>query len=358
MSKKKRNKAKPHISPKGSVDDYKLSRAANWAQIWGLPIAVAGVAFTVIGIFVGLYIAQLQLRQNNTNPPFRETSIIFETQEADSTSTAAAISTQRASLEGTESISADATRTALDSNASIAQATDVARQTQEQPLRETSTAWAATQTAVASDTKSTTNPTKTPQPTTPPTITISPPSAPAPTSTSAPQPPTSNPPTATSIPPSPQPPTSNPPTATSIPPSPTNIPPSPTPTNIPPSNTPLPPTQTPSPTETNPPAFSFNWDTQITCAYIENRVNNLNSVEVQVTGFISAKPDNGDEKTISEVPPPYQNCPSGGWCGPIEDIHNHYTNFQGVVWGTTWVHYQGVEVASKSFGPTALSCSP
>lgn len=105
------------------------------------------------------------------------------------------------------------------------------------------------------------------------------------------------------------------------------------------------------------PAFTFNWDTQVTCAYIENRVNNLNAVGVQVTGSIWAKPDNGNQKLIAEVPLPYQYAPSGSWRGPIENIRNHYRAFRGVVWGTTWVHYQGVEVARRSFGPTALRCN-
>lgn len=126
----------------------------------------------------------------------------------------------------------------------------------------------------------------------------------------------------------------------------------------PPTNTPVTPTKTPAPTITVSSVFSFNWDTQITCSYVENRVNNLNSVHVQVTGFIMARPDGGAELTISEVPAPDESCPPGGWCGPIEDVHNHYSDFHGVVWGTTWVHYQGVEVASKSFGPTPLSCDP
>lgn len=111
------------------------------------------------------------------------------------------------------------------------------------------------------------------------------------------------------------------------------------------------------PDPTNSSAFIFNWDTQVTCAYIENRVNNLNAVGVQVTGRIWAKPDNGNESVIAEVPLPYQHSPSGSWRGPIENILNHYATFRGIVWGTTWVHYQGVEIASRSFGPTSLSCN-
>lgn len=107
----------------------------------------------------------------------------------------------------------------------------------------------------------------------------------------------------------------------------------------------------------DPSAFRFRWDTQVTCAYIENRVNNLNAVGVRVTGRIWAKPDNGSQKLISEVPWPYQYAPPGSWRGPIENIRNHYRAFQGVVWGTTWVHYQGVEVARRSFGPTSLRCN-
>ncbi len=112
------------------------------------------------------------------------------------------------------------------------QATDRAKQTQEQSLPETLTAWAEAQAVVVSNTKPTFNPTKTLQPTTPPTITISPQFAPTSTSTSAPQPPRSNQPMATSIPP--------------------------TPTHIPPSDIPLPSTEMPILTATNVTLLSFN----------------------------------------------------------------------------------------------------
>lgn len=105
----------------------------------------------------------------------------------------------------------------------------------------------------------------------------------------------------------------------------------------------------------------FEWQVTNVCDkepdVIGNRVHNLNQVDVQVTGFIKAKPDGGQETTISEVPPQYQNCPSGAWCGPEERIRNHYPKgFQGLVWGTTSVHYQGGIVESESFGPVQLTC--
>ena len=167
---------------------------------------------------------------------------------------------------------------------------------------------------------------------------------------------------------SPQLPTSVPPQPTSqslptvAPATPTNPPP-PTNTQIPPSNTPVPPTNTatntPVPTTT---ALLFEWSIWHVCDtdpdVIENRVHNLNQVDVQVTGFIKAQPAGGEERIISEVPLPYQNCPAGAWCGPGERIRNQYPQgFQGAVWGTTSVYYQGVLVGSNAFGPVQLTCS-
>lgn len=151
--------------------------------------------------------------------------------------------------------------------------------------------------------------------------------------------------------------------------------PSPKPTKIPsrtPTMTPSPsqtktnsPPPTPTPTDTPiPPTIpnNFEWSTNDNCGQapddIENRVHNLNDVNVQVTGFIKAKPDGGGTITISEVPSPYQNCPAGGWCGPIETIQNHYPGgFQGEIWGTTWVHYQGNLVRENSFKNDLVICS-
>lgn len=159
-----------------------------------------------------------------------------------------------------------------------------------------------------------------------------------------------------------------PPTDVPIPPTelPTPVPPAPTNTNTPrPSRTPRPPKPTATDTEVPPtPSVGnndFQWDTQYVCNaepdVIENRVHNGSNVDVQVKGFIKARPDGGAEDTISEVPPAYQGCPAGAWCGPIVRIREPYPQgFEGVVWGTTNVYYQGKRVATKTFDPVRLSC--
>lgn len=101
-------------------------------------------------------------------------------------------------------------------------------------------------------------------------------------------------------------------------------------------------------------AWNFEWDTDVdACGSVQNRVHNLNSVEVQVTGSITAKSDDGNEFDIAVAVGP-GNCPPGGWCGPIGDVPS---NFVGEIRGTTSVHYQGSQVGSKSFGPNRLDCS-
>ncbi|TAH50815.1 MAG: hypothetical protein EYC68_13345 [Chloroflexota bacterium] len=158
--------------------------------------------------------------------------------------------------------------------------------------------------------------------------------------------------------------------ATAVPPA---TPPEPPPTSTPKVSTPIPqptktlkppPTDTQEPVPTEPPTNSlrFEWNQLSVCVadpdVVQNKVHNLNDIPVHVEGFIKAKPDGGDEKIISEVPGPYQECPAGGWCGPEERIRNRFEGkFEGVVWGTTDVYYYGVLVAENSFGPDHLSCN-
>ena len=136
--------------------------------------------------------------------------------------------------------------------------------------------------------------------------------------------------------------------------------PTPVPTNTPlPTSTPMPTNTSPPPTNTPPPpALSFSWDVQATCNnVIEIRVHNQNAVTVQVEGSIWAQPDGGQKKTIAEVPGYDQDCGSGYWCGPIERIGNHFSNFHGTVGGVVRVYYQGKLVDSQTLGQTTLACN-
>jgi hypothetical protein len=123
----------------------------------------------------------------------------------------------------------------------------------------------------------------------------------------------------------------------------------------------VPQTATPSLTVPTAAGLRFQWDVTHVCDeepdVVQVRIHNSSLVDVQVTGFIKAEPDSGEEKTISMIPSDHINCSPQAWCGPQERIRNHYPQgFHGMVRGTVWVHYQGVEVDSRSFGPVRLTC--
>jgi hypothetical protein len=166
-------------------------------------------------------------------------------------------------------------------------------------------------------------------------------------------------------PPSSVPPTVVPPTISPIPPTWTLVPPTLTPipptwTSVPSTLTPVPPTWTAVP-PTLAPSLNFQWDVNAICNaqhdFVQVRMRNDGSVDVEIAGTIKAQPDGGNEITIAAIPGGIEVCSVGSWCGPIANLRGNLSpSGSGRVWGSTSVYYQGVEVASNSID-TYITCT-
>lgn len=115
-----------------------------------------------------------------------------------------------------------------------------------------------------------------------------------------------------------------------------------------PTPTPPPPTPTPTPTVTPPPPPpepEFPLHEVAVCDQepdeIELRVLNDSDKAVRVLGELYAQHQDQEPVRISAVPEQYQACPPGGWCGPEERIRNHFSYFDGVVWG--WIEVRDLQ---------------
>jgi len=89
---------------------------------------------------------------------------------------------------------------------------------------------------------------------------------------------------------------------------------------------------------------------------VEIRGHNVNSFPINIMGELFAQHEGGEVKKISAVPPQYQEVGPDGWGGPEERIRNHYSYFNGYVWGWAEANYGGVTFSRHEMVKTKLVC--